>query len=155
MKYLVLSLMVLSQAVLAHDCLDLAADRFGENRLLLRSIAYHESGYRPNAFHRNQDGSYDIGFMQINSSHLPWLKSKGISEHSLYDTCTNIWVGTYILATFQQQYGNTWRAVGAYGAGNRRDHERARQTYASMIYRTYMHALTQQQRHRVPEYALQ
>ena len=152
MKFIFLSLMVISKVVMA-NCLDLAADRFGENRLLLRSIAYHESGYRPTAFHRNQDGSYDIGFMQINSSLLPWLKSKGISEHALYDTCTNIWVGTYILATFQQKYGNTWRAVGAYGAGSRRDHERARQTYASMIYKTYMHIMVKQQRHREPEYA--
>ena len=154
MKGLVLSLMVLSQAVLA-DCLDLAADRFGENRLLLRSIAYHESGYRPTAFHRNQDGSYDIGFMQINSSHLPWLKSKGIAERDLYNTCTNIWVGTYILATFQRQYGNTWRAVGAYGAGNRKDHERARQIYASMIYKTYKPALGKQPQQRVYKSALQ
>ncbi len=127
------------------DCLEQAADRFGQNRDLLRSIAWNESHFHANAIHHNTDGSYDIGFMQINSTHLPWLKSRGINERALYDTCINIWVGTYILTQFQHKYGQTWRAVGAYGAGDKRNHDNARAAYATKIQRIYMSLHKKQQ----------
>ena len=134
------------------DCLEQVADRFGQNRDLLRSIAWNESHYHANAMHRNADGSYDIGFMQINSTHLPWLKSRGIDERALYDTCTNIWVGTYILTQFQHEYGRTWRAVGAYGAGDRQDHDSARANYAARIQRIYMSLQKKRQREKIYAY---
>lgn len=51
--------------------------------------------------------STDIGLMQVNSQ---WLRRLGIEAESLLDPCTNIRVGTWILAT---NYGEAWRRHGA------------------------------------------
>ena len=72
----------------------------------------------------NTNGSYDMGPMQINSSWLPELQRRGISEHAVtYDYCTNILVGAWILARELQGAGapriNTaeyWQAVGRYNS---------------------------------------
>lgn len=67
----------------------------------------------------NANGSYDIGCMGINSSWLPLLQKKfGITERDLYNHCTNINVGAWVYAKNVRQYGDNWRAVGAYNANN-------------------------------------
>lgn len=121
------------------DCLTTAAKDFHLNETLLRAIAWHESGFRSNAVHVNNDGSVDVGYMQINSTHFKWLASRGIEKHRLFDTCTNIRVGAYLLADLVQQYGARWRAVGAYGAGTRLEKEGARRAYARKIQAAYAH----------------
>lgn len=98
------------------DCLDDAAAYFSVDPVLVRAIAQHESGMRANAINRNRNGSYDIGLMQINSSWLPRLATKGISEQSLFDPCVNGYVGTWILRANIERLGPTWKAVGAYNA---------------------------------------
>ncbi|AOJ10174.1 lytic transglycosylase domain-containing protein [Burkholderia mayonis] len=96
------------------DCIDDAARRYGVNADLLRSIAYYESGLNPRALHRNDDGSTDIGLMQINSVHLPALRDQGIDRFRLYDASVNARIGAALLRRQIDQYGDTWRAVGAY-----------------------------------------
>ena len=59
-------------------------------------------------------GSRDIGLMQHNSSWLPTLAGHGIAEHNLFDACTSIHVGAWILAGNVSRLGYTWEAVGAY-----------------------------------------
>ena len=84
---------------------------------LLYAIARVESNLNPNArSKKNQNGSYDIGLMQINSTWLPVLKRYGISESDLYHPLVNLRVGAWILAQNIQRYGPTWKAVGAYNA---------------------------------------
>ena len=41
--------------------------------------------------------------------------------------------GAWVLAGFIQQYGPVWRAVGAYGVGNDRKKDAARQKYAQLV----------------------
>ena len=72
--------------------------------------------------HRNHDGSYDIGYMQINSGWAQTLLSYGITLQSLFDLCTNVYVGTWILANNINRYGYNWKAIGAYNA--RDNHKR-------------------------------
>jgi soluble lytic murein transglycosylase-like protein len=116
----------------ASACWDAAAARYGLNPYLLYAIAKTESNLNPQAINRNNhNGSYDIGLMQINSSWLPKLRSFGIEERHLYDACTNLLVGAWILAGNMRAMGNSWTAVGAYNA---RDPVR-RLRYALKVYR--------------------
>ena len=106
-------------------CFEEASVRFGyANPNVLRAMALQESSGMCIWRHPvNANGSYDIGCMGINSSWLPMLHKKfGITEQDLYDPCTNVHVGAWIHAKNVRQYGDSWRAVGAFNA--RSEHKR-------------------------------
>lgn len=131
---LALSLACISTAqaqVQERNCWMEAARRYHVNAQLLYAIARHESGMNPQARGSNANGSYDIGLMQINSSHLPLLGQYGIQEQHLYDPCVSIHVGAWILAGNIRRMGNNWIAIGAYNAAS---HEK-RVHYAWKIFR--------------------
>ncbi|MEZ0361589.1 MAG: lytic transglycosylase domain-containing protein [Hydrogenobacter sp.] len=102
-------------------CFDKASWETGVNRKLLVVIAYVESGLRRDALNRNTNGTYDIGIMQVNSSNISKLKKMGIinREEDLWDTCTNIRAGAYILRECIASYGLNWKAVDCYNKGRR------------------------------------
>ena len=110
--------LALCTALPAHACWEDAAQRYQVSSVLLYAIARTESGLNPFAVGRNRDGSRDIGLMQINSTWLPALASHGIKERDLFEPCTNIHVGAWILAGNVSRLGYTWEAVGAYNAAN-------------------------------------
>jgi soluble lytic murein transglycosylase-like protein len=104
-----------SASTLAHaDCFDEAARYQKVNPLILRAIAWQESHNRPDAVHRNANGSIDYGVMQINSVHLPVLSQYGISSSTLMEPCKNVYIAAWHLRQKMNKYGNTWAAVGAY-----------------------------------------
>jgi len=103
---------------IATACREEAAKRYQVNSTLLYAIARTESGLNPRAIGQNSNGSRDIGLMQINSAWLPALSSYGITERDLYEPCTSIHVGAWILAGNIQRLGYTWDAVGAYNTPN-------------------------------------
>lgn len=108
--------LVLSAAMPAQACWDEAATRYQVNSAVLYAIAQTESGLNPLAVGRNPHGSRDIGLMQINSAWLPKLAEYGITERDLFQPCTSIHVGAWVLARNIYRYGYTWEAVGAYNA---------------------------------------
>ena len=112
------------------DCLEDAAAYHRVSPLLVRGIAQTESSMRSWVTNRNANGSEDIGLMQINSAHLPRLARYGISRQSLFDPCTNAYVGTWILSDCISRYGETWTAVGCYNAGS----SDKRLRYANRVY---------------------
>ncbi|WP_423200736.1 Transglycosylase SLT domain-containing protein (plasmid) [Cupriavidus sp. H19C3] len=112
------------------DCLDEAAAFHRVSPVLARGIAQVESGMRSWVTNRNTNGTEDIGLMQINSAHLPRLAKFGITRQSLFDPCTNAYVGTWILADCLGRYGETWTAVGCYNAGS----PDKRLRYANRVY---------------------
>ena len=115
----------------AHACWEQAAERYGVSPDLLYAIARTESGLDPRAVGHNRNGSRDIGLMQINSAWLPRLSTHGIVETDLFDPCTSIHVGAWILAGNVRRLGYTWEAVGAYNAA----HPARRRAYAERVYR--------------------
>jgi soluble lytic murein transglycosylase-like protein len=96
------------------DCFDEAARYQKVNPLILRAIAWQESHNRPDALHKNANGSTDYGVMQINSIHLPTLAQYGISSNTLMEPCKNVYIAAWHLRQQMNKYGNTWQAVGAY-----------------------------------------
>jgi soluble lytic murein transglycosylase-like protein len=126
----------------AQACWEQAAQRYGLSPLLLLAVARVESNLDPLAINRSQlqrNGSYDIGLMQINSSHLAALARHGISAAQLYDPCTNIHVGAWLLADAFARHGASWNAVGAYNAAcsqlKGEACSAARASYAWKVYR--------------------
>lgn len=115
-------------------CFSKAAHIYHLNPRLLEAIGKHESGFNPYAVHKNTDGSYDIGIMQINSRHLRRLSRIGVTQQDLFEPCTNIYIGAWILNESIKAHGKTWLAVGAYNAGS---HEK-RVKYARAIHGEYM-----------------
>lgn len=119
-------------------CWSQAARQHAIEPELLRAIADVESGQKPDAINLNKDGTRDIGLMQINSSHLPRLKSQGITEQRLLaEPCLSVEVGASILSGFIARYGYNWTAVGAYNAGNSPHRQAARLRYAHKVWRRY------------------
>ncbi|MDN7941122.1 lytic transglycosylase domain-containing protein, partial [Burkholderia multivorans] len=119
LKFAATAAMSLALHGLAHaDCLDDAAAFQHVSVSLLRGIAQVESGMNPNAVNTNANGTIDIGLMQINSSWLPTLAREGITQQSLFDPCTNAYVGAWILSQNIRQLGPNWNAIGAYNAAS-------------------------------------
>ena len=97
---LAVGLMALLVHGVGHACWEDARGPL-RRRAAIGAVARAESDLNPaavNLTHRARTKSYDIGLMQINSSHLPTLARFGISERDLYEPCTNIMVGAWLLA---------------------------------------------------------
>jgi soluble lytic murein transglycosylase-like protein len=95
-------------------CFAEASQRYGLNIEVLKAIAIQESSMRPQASRRNTNGTEDRGLMGINSVHWPQLERFGISAEALFDPCTNVMVGAFLLAGHVRRVGATWNAVGDY-----------------------------------------
>lgn len=119
-------------------CWQKAASRYNVPSLLIQAIGGVESNYDPGAENKYSKAR---GVMQIHPDWFPILDEKyGINERKLWDACTNIMVGTWILSQEIDRYGLTWTAVGAYYAGpykeeRKQEYIRHYITYAKRVQR--------------------
>lgn len=141
-----------------------AATHFGVNFWLLKAIAMTESSLNPKATNRNSNGSLDMCFMQINSSHFtsarmgPLLRSKGYTTENIYAPSNCAMVGTFILRQNIDRYGYNWTAVGAYNAGcggkdNTPSCIAKRSKYAHLVWGSYLKLVRQEEQRRPKEIA--
>lgn len=114
-------------------CINDAAIYYHVPATLILSVIKTENGRNGIAV-KNKNGTYDLGVMQINTSWLPRLKKQGFTPEKIKsDPCTNVYVGTWILAQGIAN-GNGWKGVGNYHSYTPKFNERyqlkVKNTYA-------------------------
>ncbi len=101
-------------------CLMLAAQTYSVPPAVLVGIHQVEGGKVGQAVGPNDNGTYDLGPMQINTLWIPDLAEKwGVSENTAYrwvrdDPCTNMGVSAWILRTHMNETGSLARAIAHY-----------------------------------------
>jgi len=113
MRSLMVLLITFTASIAAADCFDRAGEKYNIPTPVLKAIADVESEHNPQAINLNYK-TYDIGMMQVNSQHLQKLKALGIEAQDLYDVCTNIDVGAWILSREIARHGYGWGAIAHY-----------------------------------------
>lgn len=110
-------------------CVVRAAAQYDLPPGLVLSVMKVEGGV-DGAVHRNSNGSYDYGLMQINSVWLPKLASMGFTrEHLVHQACDNVSVASWILRQNLDASDHFWKGVGNYHSRN----VRANQDYQRKI----------------------
>jgi hypothetical protein len=98
------------------SCITSAAIIYHVPVKVIISILQVEGG-KPGKIEWNKNGTYDMGPMQINSSWLPELNRHGITKNEMiFDPCTNIKVGTWILAQAIASENNLLTGIGNYNS---------------------------------------
>ena len=66
-------------------------------------------------------------------------RAAGLHPDHLWDACTNIYLGAWVLAQMKARHGDSWEAVGAYNAACTKLKgeacRKARSVYAWAVYR--------------------
>lgn len=95
-------------------CINRAALEYHVPAKLIIAVLHVEGGKKGLAS-PNKNGTYDLGEMQINTSWWPRLYRYQVTRSSvLNDPCTNVKVGTWILATEIAEGQNIIDGVGDY-----------------------------------------
>lgn len=98
----------------------LAAQTYSVPPAVMVGIHQVEGGKVGQAVGPNDNGSYDLGPMQINTIWIPTLAEKwGVSEDTALrwvrdDPCTNMGVSAWILRTHLNEAGSLSRAIAHY-----------------------------------------
>lgn len=115
--FLAVAFILLTSQYTCAFCFEEAGERYGVSPQLLWAIAKTESNFKATAVNYNNNGSFDYGVMQINSS---WYGKLGADRWMrLGDACYNVHVGAWILSRCVQRYGYTWAAVGCYNGASK------------------------------------
>jgi soluble lytic murein transglycosylase-like protein len=117
-----------------YDCLHAAAKKYGHRPELVFGIAAQESSFNPQATSYINGKPIAYGVMQVYYDvHKPVLDRLGVARTDLFKPCVGAEQGARILREFMQVHGNSWKAVGAYYAGNRLRNEADRRWYAQSV----------------------
>lgn len=101
-------------------CIFLAAQTYSVPPAVLLGIYQVEGGKVGQAVGPNDNGSYDLGPMQINTIWLPQLSDEwGVSQTTAYkwvkdDPCTNVGVAAWILKGHLDETNNLSQAIAHY-----------------------------------------
>ena len=82
MKKIILSIILISNYCNASDCFEITGKAYNIDPLILKAIAWNESKCKSGIKSKpNKHGTYDIGIMQINSSHLSSVPNATKNRH--------------------------------------------------------------------------
>lgn len=99
---------------LTADCVLDAARASGVPAAALFAILATEGGRMGEAL-SNKNGTWDLGYFQVNTVHLKDLAAMGISPRAvLYDGRANAHAAAWLLRKEYRRTGNLWQAIGAY-----------------------------------------
>lgn len=112
---------------ISEQCIIQTAKRFNLSDIVLRAILQVEGG-KPGEIRVNDNGSYDIGPMQINSIWLDKFNSYTSLDKLLYNGCINLQVGAWILKNnINQANGDLWQGIGNYHSTTPKNHMKYRE----------------------------
>lgn len=97
-----------------HACFKEASRLYDIDASLLEAIAHVESSMNPKAI--SNVGA--MGLMQIHPSWISIFNKRGyrITEAQIWEPCTNVKIGAWILKANYKEKGKNWNAIGAYNA---------------------------------------
>lgn len=117
-----------------NGCWDRAGKIYNVDPWLLLSIAKVESNFNHQAININKNKSADTGMMQINDIWLPTLNKFGIKRNDLFEPCTSVFVGAWIVAQNIKSFGYNQDGIGAYNSPSNITYRR---NYAKKVYAAY------------------
>lgn len=101
-------------APLTTFCVVDAARASGLPLAALIGILATENGRTGEAL-QNDNGTWDMGPFQVNTTHINELAGMGIApEAVLQDGCTNAYAAAWLLRKEYNRTGNIWQAIGSY-----------------------------------------
>jgi soluble lytic murein transglycosylase-like protein len=93
-------------------CINYYSNYFKIPKKIYYKIAKLESNFDPFAINYNNNGTKDVGLMQVNTV---LAKEYGIKNHKLlFNVCTNIYVASLRLNYCKQKYGIGLNMIGCY-----------------------------------------
>ena len=100
------------------QCAALASRYYDVPELLMHAVLQKENGRRGTMTH-NRNGTWDLGYAQINTSWLPLFSQYGVSARALRDDpCTNVYAEAWVLRYNANLLHDDWfRATVAYNVG--------------------------------------
>ena len=122
------------------SCTALSSSVFKVPQMAIKVVLRVEAG-RIGTISRNDNNTYDLGPMQLNSSNLAEIKRQFPYlnwQHVTYDPCINIMVGTWWLGNrIKGRNGNVWEGIGDYHSKTPVFHNRylalARKAYSQIL----------------------
>lgn len=101
-------------STVSERCIVPASEYHGVNPYVLRAILRVESGLRPGAIGKNNNGTVDVGIGQMNSMHFKELAKHGVPSDYLMDACVGTYVAAWHLKKSVGTHGNNWNAIARY-----------------------------------------
>lgn len=99
-----------------NQCVNQSSQSYSLKPVMVKTIIAVEGG-KVGTISPNSNGSYDLGVMQVNTLHLPAIKTNlGYDWKDLvFDPCKNIQAGSWLLSQrLSEVPGKPWLAVGNY-----------------------------------------
>ncbi|WP_226857297.1 lytic transglycosylase domain-containing protein [Acidithiobacillus concretivorus] len=98
-------------------CIQQASQIYAVPRRDIIALMKNEGG-APGIAVKDSNGTQDLGPMQVNTCHLPFLRSYGYSYRVLKNNpCANVMAGTWVFARCLAITGNLFSAAACYNAG--------------------------------------